>query len=262
MTNKYDRIGKSYDTTRCADPYLTARLLELIQPEAHGKYLDIGCGTGNYTAALSTHGLRVVGVEPSGTMLQTAKLRHAEMDWIAGSAEGIPFPPDTFHGAIATLTIHHWHALEKGFSEISRVLKCKGRFVIFTSSPTQMKGYWLNHYFPTMLTASIAQMPSLEAIGSAGEKSGLRIVETQKYDVADDLQDGFLYIGKNKPEMYFEARIRNGISSFSSLANQEEVTSGLLRLKSDMQSGRFETIRKRYENTLGDYLFIVLEKAI
>ena len=262
MTSKYDRIGKSYDSSRCADPYLTARLLELIQPEAHGKYLDIGCGTGNYTAALQNKGLDIVGVEPSGLMLETARLRHAGMNWILGTAEDIPFPSAAFHGVVATLTIHHWNALEKGFSEIGRVLKCKGRFVVFTSSPVQMKGYWLNHYFPAMLAASIAQMPSLDALSLAGEKSGLTVVETEKYHVADDLQDGFLYIGKNKPEMYFDTRIRNGISSFSSLANQNEVHAGLAQLQSDMGNGCFESVRKRYENTLGDYLFIVLEKTI
>ncbi|CAM3277678.1 Putative methyltransferase [Flavobacterium longum] len=262
MTREYDRIGKSYDSSRCADPYLTARLLDLIQPEAHGKYLDIGCGTGNYTAALRNKGLDIVGVEPSEVMLETARLRHAHMNWISGAAEAIPFPPDTFLGAIATLTIHHWNALEKGFAEISRVLKPKGRWVVFTSWPAQMKGYWLNHYFPAMLAASIAQMPSLDAIALAGEKSGLTVVETEKYHVADDLQDGFLYIGKHKPEMYFDTRIRNGISSFASLAHQDEVNAGLAQLRLDIDTGCFESVRKRYENALGDYLFIVLEKAI
>ena len=262
MTNKYDRIGKSYDSSRCADPYLTARLLDLIQPKVHGKYLDIGCGTGNYTAALRNKGLDILGVEPSVMMLETARLRHADMDWISGAAEDIPFPPATFNGVVATLTLHHWNALEKGFSEIGRVLKPKGRLVVFTSSPAQMKGYWLNHYFPMMLAASITQMPSLDAIALAGEKSGLTVVETEKYPVADDLQDGFLYIGKNKPEMYFETRIRNGISSFSSLANQDEVNAGLAQLQSDIDTGCFESVKKRYENALGDYLFIVLEKAI
>lgn len=45
----YDTIGKTYDSTRQADPEITQKLLELLCPIVGGKYLDIGCGSGNYT---------------------------------------------------------------------------------------------------------------------------------------------------------------------------------------------------------------------
>lgn len=50
----YDSIGKNYDTTRKADPYLAARMfsfLKMDDPDA--TYLDIGAGSGNYTCALA-----------------------------------------------------------------------------------------------------------------------------------------------------------------------------------------------------------------
>ncbi|MEJ5996442.1 hypothetical protein WG904_18585 [Pedobacter sp. Du54] len=77
-----------------------------------------------------------------------------------------------------------------------------------------------------MLNASIAQMPSLNRIKKAADEAKLKISGIEKYFIKDDLKDCFLYVGKNKPECYFDERIRNGISSFSSLANLNEVNKG------------------------------------
>lgn len=237
------------------------KLLSLLRPEADKLYLDIGCGTGNYTCALCDKGFRFVGVEPSERMLNEAKSRSKQIEWLSGTAEQIPKDDGTFDGIIATLTIHHWADLNKAFIELSRVLLPNGRIVIFTSTPEQMKGYWLNHYFPLMLRASAAQMPSLDAIKSAAREAKLNVSASEKYFVKDDLEDCFLYVGKNNPERYFNAQIRHGISSFSSLSNEDEVQQGLLQLRSDIDRNAFEKIRKQYENDLGDYLFITIEKG-
>ncbi|WP_408010328.1 hypothetical protein ACJROX_08550 [Pseudalkalibacillus sp. A8] len=45
----YDEIGKSYDTTRKADPEITRRLRNHLQASDRTKILDVACGTGNYT---------------------------------------------------------------------------------------------------------------------------------------------------------------------------------------------------------------------
>ena len=134
--------------------------------------------------------------------------------------------------------------------------------VIFTSTCEQMKGYWLNHYFPKMIEKSIAQMPSLKFIEDNLSSNGFEIVEKEKYFIQEDLEDCFLYAGKNRPQIYFNEEIRKGISSFSSLANIEEVYSGLANLKQDMENNNFEKIKKQYENNMGDYLFIHAQKQV
>ncbi|MGH7864683.1 MAG: hypothetical protein ACREQB_06815 [Candidatus Binataceae bacterium] len=53
----YDRIGTTYDATRRADPYLLGRLLHHLSPALDRMHLDLGCGTGNYTAALRRAGI-------------------------------------------------------------------------------------------------------------------------------------------------------------------------------------------------------------
>lgn len=259
---RYDVIGQGYNVTRQADPYIAERLFRLLGPHRGHRYLDIGCGTGNYTAALWAKNTDITGVDPSAQMLETARHNHSAMQWVQGTAEQIPFADNTFAGVVGTLTIHHWTNLTLAFRELHRVTTPGARIVLFTSTPTQMEGYWLNHYFPLMMQDSIRQMPELEAIEAAASEAGLLLTGTELYTVQDGLEDYFLYAGKNKPELYFNPLIRRGISSFSSLANAAEIQHGLAALRMDLEMDAFRLVRKRYLHMLGDYLFVILERPV
>ncbi len=261
MSAKYNTIGIDYNQTRKADSYLTDQLFKHLSPHKNGLYLDIGCGTGNYTDALQNIGFQFIGIDPSIEMLQKAQSQNKKVKWKIGSAEKTNLPQQSIDGIIGTLTIHHWTNLSRAFSELTYVLKPNGKIVIFTSTPEQMKGYWLNHYFPIMLEDSIVQMPSLEAVEHAMNIAGLKITTTEAYNIKPDLQDQFLYCGKQNPELYFDESIRHGISSFSALANKDEVENGLVTLREDIDSGKIGEIIKSYQNDLGDYLYIISEKT-
>ncbi|MEL7532497.1 MAG: class I SAM-dependent methyltransferase [Bacteroidota bacterium] len=257
---KYDRIGKAYNDTRKADPYLLSRMQALLTKPAGKEVLDIGCGTGNYTIALAQAGYRMIGVEPSKQMLETAHSRNATVTWRSGRAERIPLADQSVDAALASLTLHHWTDLNVGFKEVARVLKTASRFVIFTATPAQMRGYWLNHYFPEMLADSMQQMPSWNAINMAAKGAGLALKQTEVYEIHDQLEDHFLYVGKNQPELYLQAEVRQGISSFSDLSRREEVEKGLAQLADDVKKGKIQEVIESYQHTEGDYLFLVLQK--
>lgn len=256
MAEKYDTIGIDYNQTRRADPYLVERLHHHLAPNSAGTYLDIGSGTGNYTLALQAQGGHFIGIEPSTHMLAQARAKSSAIDWRSGRAEAIPLPDASVDGIVGTLTIHHWSNLSTAFGELYRVLRPGGRFVLFTSTPRQMKGYWLNHYFPQMLRDSKEQMPSWTTVNQQLEASGFRVIATEPYFVQPDLQDGFLYIGKHEPGLYLDKRIRKGISSFSALAHREEVELGLAKLQADIASGAVQQVMDQHKNEDGDYLFV------
>ncbi|MEZ5424739.1 MAG: class I SAM-dependent methyltransferase [Pyrinomonadaceae bacterium] len=261
MTNPalYNSIGVRYNETRRADPYLASRFRELLAPQVGGNYLDVGCGTGNYTCALAGEEYQFYGIDPSDVMLENARRRDCNVIWHKGSAEALPFSDWFFSGAFCSLTIHHWRDLQKGFGQINRVLKPKSRFVLFTSLPEQTARYWLKHYFPKMISDSAGQMPSLSGIEEAMEAAGLAITKRENYFVRDDLSDHFLYCGKNRPELYLSEEIQRGISSFSSLANKDEVETGLKRLAEDIKKEKIRTIIEDHQNEEGDYTFLVAE---
>ncbi|WP_299434916.1 class I SAM-dependent methyltransferase [uncultured Aquimarina sp.] len=261
MQEKYDLIGTNYNSTRKADPYLFNRLLALLNPSAEGNYLDIGCGTGNYTKQFDKEGYRFIGIDPSTEMLEKAKESKSSINWMIGKVETLKLPENSVDGVIASLTLHHWQSLNRGFASLHKVLKPGGKIIIFTATPEQMRGYWLCHYFPKMLQYSMIQMPSLETIEKSLLKNRLAIEKTEKYFIKSDLEDLFLYSGKHNPELYFQTKVRQGISSFSSLSNTLEVEKGLNSLEKDINSGKINDIIKNYENKDGDYLFLVVKSV-
>jgi len=256
MSEKYDLIGTDYNLSRSADIYLTHRIIAHLDPAPDGKYLEIGCGTGNYTNQFQKAGLSFTGIDPSNEMLKQAKLTNENIGWSIGTADKTGLEDASFDGAVAFLTIHHWPDLINGFTEQCRVLKNNGKLVIFTSTPEQMRGYWLCHYFPDMLEAGINQMPCLSTVSQALEKSGFEVTSTEKYFVKPQLEDLFLYSGKHNPSLYMQEQIRNGISTFSDLAESTEVSKGLEALATDIESGKVNEIIDSYANEEGDYLFI------
>jgi len=256
----YDTIGKGYNTTRRADPYLADRMYQLLQPIPGGLYLDAGCGTANYLTALAGKGLKFYGIDPSETMLTEARKKDNGATFIQTRAENIPLPGAMFHGALAIFTLHHWENWVKGLTEVNRVLKPGAKLVILSFTPLQMKGYWLNHYFPQMMKRSWELVPETEDMEEILHKSGFRLAGTEKYFVQNDLQDHFLYSNKHRPAQYLRPEVRNGASSFTAFSTPEEVAAGLAALETDIKEGKIENIINSYENNNGDYLFYIAEK--
>jgi ubiquinone/menaquinone biosynthesis C-methylase UbiE len=256
MKANYDRIGHDYDIARRADPFLTALKARLLRLEAMGAYLDVGCGTGNYTTALAPFGGHWTGVDSSDAMLRQARAKDTTAQFVRGHAESLPIANASHAGVLCSLALHHFDDLDATFGEMARVLCGGGRVVLFTASPEQMKRYWLNAYFPDAMARAIAQMPAPARLQSLLRSVGFEDVIQEPYSVREDLTDGFLFIGKHRPELYLSANVRAGSSTFRTLATADEIASGCAALEHDLSSGRFQSIRQQYANEHGDYLFI------
>ena len=256
----YDTIGRTYDTTRKADPSITQCLARLLNLKSGARYLDVGCGTGNYTVALQNLGAQMHGLELTTTMLDKARFKSTRVRWIQGNAEAIPFRDRCFDGVIATVTIHHWRALRPGFDEVFRVIG-SGCFVLFTGDHAQMNGYWLKEYFPEAIAASLKQMPPAEYVMEQLQQVGFTEVRRESWEVPRDIQDWFLYAGKYQPEIYLDPNVRAGISFFAQgVCTPAETDAGCAKLAADIKSGRIEQVVESYRHNLGDYLFVFATK--
>ena len=132
----YNRIGKTYDTTRRADPQIVEIICRLLQPKMGGSYLDIACGSGNYTDALARTGLTIAGIDISEEMLLKAKKKNRDVRWFQGDAKALPFQNDSFDGGLCTLATHHIGDIETAFNEAFRVIH-SGNMVLLTCTPEQ-----------------------------------------------------------------------------------------------------------------------------
>jgi hypothetical protein len=143
---------------------------------------------------------------------------------------------------------------------VFRVLKPGARFVFFTATPEQMKGYWLCHYFPEMMNFSCAEMTSLDRHKENLAQAGFTSVSSTPFFVTSHLNDGFLYAGKYRPHIYLDAAVRSGISSFAKPGFEHEVALGLQKLRDDISSGEINDVIQGYESSQGEYLFITATK--
>lgn len=255
----YNTIGKTYDTTRKPDTKIVEQLLQLLSSQPNKKFLDIGCGSGNYTGALETKGLDIEGIDISDEMLNKAIQKYPSIKFSQGDAKKLPFQEDNFDGATCILATHHINDNQKLFQEVFRVLK-EGNFVIFTATPEQMKRYWLCHYFPKMMADAMKKMANYNEIKKDLEQAGFKNIQTKRFFVTENTQDLFLHSGKYRPEFYLDPKVRDGISSFQLSANQTELDKGLKNLAADIESGKIKNIIKEYECDLGDYLFVIGQK--
>lgn len=258
MPALYDAIGNTYTVSRRADPVIAQTLARELRLTPAGNYLDLGCGTGNYTLALSGQGGAWRAIDVSEVMLGQAREKSRRVAWVQASADAIPFPDAVFDGAICTLAIHHFPALEAPFSEVRRTLR-SGAFVIFTGLAEQMRHYWLCHYFPAMMARAIEKMPSESQVRTALFQAGFKSVTVTPFFVTHALEDLFLYCGKHRPERYLDPAVRANISSFAHLAHTAELQDGLARLAADVRSGAVASVQSRYATEAGDYAFITAQ---
>jgi ubiquinone/menaquinone biosynthesis C-methylase UbiE len=254
----YDKIGATYDATRRAEPEILNVLAELLDLKQGASVLDIGCGTANYTAALGERGYEMLGLDRSGLMLRTARAKGADLPLIGADAANLPFPNRSFDGAICTLAIHHFDDLEASFAEAARVLD-RGRLVIFTALPEQIKRYWLSAYFPQMMAEAADTMPDWNTIEISLRRAGFRTWTQKLHLMPLQPVDLLLYSGKHQPHLYLDQRVRANISAFANLADPDELGEGLEHLRHDLAQGKFEQTTAEYEDVGGDYLFIAAQ---
>ncbi len=105
---------------------------------------DLGCGTGQATAALAPFVERVVAVDASAAMLQAARRRLAgleNVDLRRGELEALPIDDDRLDAAVLMLVLHHVPEPGKAIADVARVLKPGGRILVQDMLPHDRESY-------------------------------------------------------------------------------------------------------------------------
>ncbi|HEX6643803.1 MAG TPA: metalloregulator ArsR/SmtB family transcription factor [Gemmatimonadales bacterium] len=105
---------------------------------------DLGCGTGQLTAALAPFVGQVVAVDESSAMLEAARRRldgAANVEFRAGALESLPLRAASLDAAVLSLVLHH--AVEPGdvLREAARVLRPGGRILVVDMVPHERDEY-------------------------------------------------------------------------------------------------------------------------
>jgi trans-aconitate methyltransferase len=103
-------------------------LLNLLQPQPGELILDLGCGTGHLTAQIAQTGARVIGLDHSAQMLETARQQYPQIEFIQGDASNFSLP-ETCDAVFSNAVLHWVKRAAAAAACIARTLKSGGRFV-------------------------------------------------------------------------------------------------------------------------------------
>ena len=105
---------------------------------------DLGCGTGETSAALAPFVAQTIAVDRSGDMLQAARRRVRDManvDVRRGELEALPIAEGELDAAVMILVLHHVPDPAAVLQEAARTLKPRGRFVLCDMLPHDREAY-------------------------------------------------------------------------------------------------------------------------
>jgi len=98
----------------------------------HGRLLDIGCADGTTTYQIKKRfpKLKITGLDYYKETIDFAKKTKPQIHFVHGDAHELPFGNETFDIVTAIEVLEHLEKPKKVLSEIKRVLKPGGKFII------------------------------------------------------------------------------------------------------------------------------------
>lgn len=150
VAQMFDNISNEYDSLNRVisfgiDVKWRKKVVKLVANQNPKIILDIATGTGDLAINLAeTNAEKIIGLDISEGMLEVGreKIKKKQLsdkiEMVVGDSENLPFEDNTFDAITVAFGVRNFENLEKGLSEILRVLKPNGMFVILeTSVPTK-----------------------------------------------------------------------------------------------------------------------------
>lgn len=173
----FDTISTNYDGLNRVisfgiDVKWRKKVVTLVGNTNPDAVLDIATGTGDLAINLTKTGAKkIVGLDLSEGMLAVGRKKIREknlseqIEMVQGDSEALPFEDGSFDAITVAFGVRNFEDLEKGLSEIYRVLKPGGIFVVLeTSVPTKFpfkQGY---HFYTRNLLPVIGKLFSKDKV--------------------------------------------------------------------------------------------------
>jgi demethylmenaquinone methyltransferase / 2-methoxy-6-polyprenyl-1,4-benzoquinol methylase len=194
----FDRIAPVYDAmnrvmTAGLDRRWRRITLDCVAVKPGERVLDACCGTGDLAIGARARGAHVTGLDFSERMLERARTKGPQIEWVQGDALALPFEDATFDAATVGFGIRNVADLERGLRELRRVLRPGGRLGILEITTPRgalapFYRLWFDRVVPllgkalpggdayTYLPASVRRFPDPDALARLLEQSGFTAV--------------------------------------------------------------------------------------
>ncbi|WP_339212314.1 class I SAM-dependent methyltransferase [Solibacillus sp. FSL W8-0372] len=218
--NKY-----SYSTRKADSSWIHA-MEELVNFNNIPKALDIGCGGGIYSKALSDMGvMSVTGVDYSEEILKAARENCAEYPNISfrlGNALQTDLESNEYNLILERALIHHIQDLQMCFKEAYRLLLEKGIYIVqdrtpedclLKGDPSHIRGYFFER-FPQLIESETKRRYSSEFVIKTLTDVGFTdIQEIKVWEIRKEY--------RNKEQLLKDLSERTGRSILHELTDEE-----------------------------------------
>jgi demethylmenaquinone methyltransferase/2-methoxy-6-polyprenyl-1,4-benzoquinol methylase len=198
----FDRIAPVYDAMNRTMTAGLDRRWRRITAEAVVRPGDITldgcCGTGDLAIACARAGGRVTGLDFSERMLERARRKAPELEWISGDLLSLPFEDATFDAATVGFGVRNVDDLERGLRELRRILRGGGRLgILEITRPSGLLApfyrFWFDGVVPllgkllpggsayTYLPASVRRFPPPEELSTLMAAAGFDAVRYRTF---------------------------------------------------------------------------------
>ena len=173
VAKMFDNISGNYDflnhfLSLGIDNLWRKTAIRQLQANRPKLILDVATGTGDFAiAALKLHPDKVIGIDISEGMLEVGRkkiLKHGfegKIELRSGDSEKLPFEENKFDAIIVGFGVRNFENLEKGLSEMFRVLKPGGKVVVLEfSKPTAFPLRQLFHFYFRFILPKIGRWVS------------------------------------------------------------------------------------------------------
>jgi demethylmenaquinone methyltransferase/2-methoxy-6-polyprenyl-1,4-benzoquinol methylase len=153
VAQMFDNISGNYDGLNRVisfgiDVSWRKKVLQLVANTHPKTILDIATGTGDLAILMTkTNAEKIIGLDISAGMLEVGRKKienrklSDKIEMILADSENMPFEDNTFDAITVAFGVRNFENLEKGLSEILRVLKPNGIFVILETSIPEKTPY-------------------------------------------------------------------------------------------------------------------------
>ena len=182
-TVDYNQAAGEYAAHRGIHPGVFGQLCARAALGPGSRVLEVGCGTGNYSTALSdTFGCAAFGLDPSIAML--ARTRSERVHCLLGAARALSFAAGAFDLIFSVDVIHHVGDRAAFYRGAARALRPGGLICTVTDSEDMIRRREiLSGYFPETVEIELARYPrvaQLEAWSSAAGLDALGVVAVEE----------------------------------------------------------------------------------
>ncbi|MDD3905532.1 MAG: class I SAM-dependent methyltransferase [Candidatus Omnitrophica bacterium] len=126
----FNNFGDDYDVlTEKAYSRILDSFSRVTHPTEGDRIIDLGCGSGAFTARLAKRypNVNIVGVDISSVLIDKAKKANPNIKYAVLDIEHLPYPAETFDIAVFSGVLHHFIDMSPVLKEAYRVLKKDGR---------------------------------------------------------------------------------------------------------------------------------------